>query len=273
MKLQITLLIALSSLSGLGQNLSLPLRFSFEYTPTMDVVGAYKGFQVWQEAPYELVTEPVEDNFYESYNSFFKTENDHSLSHNFALNIKITRKISIEIPFGFNKYKFRFADQLWDDFYSTNYYNLYDFTMKKRSVGFGINFHTKGGYTLVSNSFGLFYKRNSVTTSNYNDYYAFLRRIPVDFYETNEQISYLTHVIGVKFNYISMISDKLPLYVKYGFSAGIPIVANIIDRNASLEPLLDYSEIENVNLDDANIFTRFKESEYFNIFIGLGIVI
>lgn len=174
------------------------------------------------------------------------------VDHDFNVNMRISRKASLELISGINKVNYRYSQ-----------YNL-QFNEYTYGVGFNINYGRN--YAPIGNSIGLFFKINNYIVDDYNEFYAFLQSIDKDSYQTDTKINYQVATLGIKLNYIAMLSDKIPLYLKYGGSLSLPISTVIFDASYSKSSFSNYSR----GLDDKDIMIDLKKKDYYKLNIGLG---
>lgn len=169
------------------------------------------------------------------------------------VNYKIARKVSLELRGGFNNHQ-------------TDYY-----TMRELSYGVGLNFFFPNSYAPLGNSFGVFYQSNNFLPTDYNEFYQYLSYPKVDYYETTTQINYKVDVIGFQFNFVSMLSNKVPLYFKYGFNFCIPVMSQIYDASFKKSTFEDYGRDQEFgSLYDQNLLLSARRSSIFAFNIGLG---
>lgn len=169
------------------------------------------------------------------------------------VNYKLARKVSLELRGGFNAHQ-------------TEYY-----TMNELSYGVGLNFFFPNSYAPLGNSFGIFYQSNNFLPTDYNEFYQFLSYPKVDFYETSTQINYKVDVIGVQFNFVSMLSNKVPLYFKYGFNLCIPVMSQIYDASFKKTSFQEYGKNQEFgSLYDQGLLLSARRSSIFALKIGLG---
>ena len=271
MKLFLAYILSVASFIGFGQNNIFPLRFSLEYQPTLDFVSFVRGVSQ-SSGSYSLSGTP-DPYDYREYEDLWFSRNSHTIGHNFLLHVKVARRISIEIPFGTKQYDYRYAAEENDLIYSHEYYDIYDFSFTRKTIGFGVNMHFNKGYSLLGNSIGFFIKSNNFTFTDYNEYYTYLSKTATDKFSEKDKVTYRSNVLGIKYSWMTMVTDLLPIYIKGGASAAVPISSIIIDKNVSSKSFKDYSEQSNQILNDNDIIKRFNSLEYIQLFIGLGIVI
>jgi hypothetical protein len=169
------------------------------------------------------------------------------------INYKVARKISLELRGGLNNHV--------NDFYS----------LRELSYGLGLNFFFANSYAPLGNSFGIYYQSNNFLPTDYNEFYQSISYPKVDYYETSTQINYKVDVIGFQFNYISMLSNKIPLYFKYGFHFCIPVKSQIFDASFNKESFQEYgTSLEYGNLNDGGLLISARRSSIFAFNVGLG---
>ncbi|MDB4088107.1 hypothetical protein N9544_00635 [Flavobacteriales bacterium] len=191
-------------------------------------------------------------NYSSNYYLDFSTIQYTYVDNDFNINLRVARKVSFEFLTGYKKYKY-------------DYYNLY---FNEITYGFGLNIYYGRNYAPTGNSFGLFYKVINYMVDDYNEFYAFLQSKDEDNYKTNTKINYKVSVIGFKLNYIEMLSDKIPLFIKYGGSLSIPISKEIFDASYLKRSFSDYSG----QLDDRELLDHFSIKERYKINIGIGYI-
>lgn len=169
------------------------------------------------------------------------------------LNMKLARKISLELRGGFSKF-------------NTDEYSMRDF-----NYGLGLNFFFPNSYAPLGNSFGVFYQVHNFMPTDYNEFYGFLSSPKVNYYETTTQINYKVDVVGFQFNFVSMLSNKAPLYFKYGFHFCIPVQSEIYDASFSKTPFQEYSSGRAYGvLNDQDLLRSVRRSTLFALNLGLG---
>ena len=82
-------------------------------------------------------------------------------------------------------------------------------------------------------------------------------------------------LLGAKLNYITMISPKLPIYFKYGFSFFVPVKR--IQEFATVKTNISETLEESINLsnhpwseDDYTAVSNYRNINWFKVHIGLG---
>ncbi len=169
------------------------------------------------------------------------------------VNYKIARKVSLEIRGGLNNH--------YNDFYS----------IREISYGVGLNIFFPNSYAPLGNSFGLYYQSNNFLPTDYNEFYQAISYPQVNYYETTTQINYKIDVIGFQFNFVSMLSNKIPLYFKYGFNFCIPVMSQIYDASFKKGGFKEYgTNYEFGGLNDGGLLTSARRSSIFAFNIGIG---
>lgn len=172
------------------------------------------------------------------------------LDNDINITFRTGRKTSIELLTGIKKYKY--------ESYSVNFNEI--------TCGLGINLYYGRNYSPIGNSIGIFYKVSNHLVEDYNKFYAFLQSIGEDTYETNTVINYQVSVIGFKMNFISMLSNKIPLFLKYGGSLSLPVSNVIFDASYSKGSFSEYRK----GLNDRGLMDNFTRSEVYKLNFGLG---
>lgn len=172
---------------------------------------------------------------------------------NINVNYKIARKVSLELRGGLN-----------------NHVND-SYTLRELSYGAGLNFFFPNSYAPLGNSFGIYYQSNNFLPTDYNEFYQAISYPTVDYYETSTQINYKVDVIGFQFNFVSMLSNKIPLYFKYGFNFCIPVMSQIYDASFKKSSFQEYGTgYEFGSLNDGGLLISARRSSIFAFNIGLG---
>ncbi len=175
------------------------------------------------------------------------------IDNNVNLNYKLGRKVSLELRGGLN----------------TIHRN--EFTMREASYGVGLNFFFSNSYAPLGNSFGVYYQSNNFLPTDYNEFYAFLSYPSVNYYETTTQINYKVDVIGFQFNFVSMLSNRAPVYFKYGFNLCIPAKKQIFDASFKKSSFETYGvSREFGSLYDGDLLNQLSTSTIFALNVGIG---
>lgn len=187
------------------------------------------------------------------------------------VNYKLGRKVSIGGLAGFGKHKFQQRYTFFDVSGTQQSYD-YDLQFNKKSFGFQLSYYFRGNIAPLGSSIGFFYILDDYVVNDYNEFYAYLKREETDDFVTDENIDYLLQFIGVELNYVAMLSEKLPIYFKYGVSLAIPVHSQIVDFTISENGFDRYSDL-NSNYDDFNFLLNFKANRILTLNLGIGLLI
>ena len=154
-----------------------------------------------------------------------------ALRTNLFLNYTISRKNSIGLILSNSWYgnnsKFRF----YNSYNNPNNDNRITHT----GIGFKYSFFSKDFISPVGSSFSLYFKYNT-TKNNYYDPNYSSSVVPIPSY-SEFKISNL--VLGVSFEKRSFLTSKVPLYFKYGFGFGYPVINKFELDGKEIEVELD----------------------------------
>ena len=190
------------------------------------------------------------------------------IDNDFNLNLKTGRKTSLELLVGYKNYEYENVTETFYNNGTTVERNRfeYDLNFKEFTYGIGLNYYFGRNYSPIGNSFGIYFKTSNVLVDDYNKFYSFLQTIESDTYKTNTIINYRISTLGVKMNFVSLLSDKVPIFLKYGAGLAIPISSKIFDASFSKNSFSIYSN----NLNDRGLMPFLKQKDLYKIYIGFG---
>lgn len=188
-----------------------------------------------------------------------------------VVNYKVNRKLSLGALGGFGRHVF---DKKYNFFEMDGTEKSYEYELQfnKKTIGFQLNYYFRGNISPLGSSIGFFYILDDYVVNDYNEFYAYLKREESDNFVTEENIDYIIQYIGVDLNYVAMLSDKFPIYFKYGASLAIPIHSQIVDFTISENGFNKYSDL-NSGFNDFDFLTGFKLNRVFTVNLGIGILI
>ncbi|MDA9066648.1 hypothetical protein N9K26_02470 [Flavobacteriales bacterium] len=177
-----------------------------------------------------------------------------------SLNYRVASKMAISIGYGFHKndLSYRYGEYNYNEDKISDY-KVY---MTGREFDLGLKFYFRHHRAPMGNSFDVFVKQQSfvIDVDELADYVGNDAKIDMT-------------LIGVKLNYITVLSKKMPLYLKYSASFFAPII-----RNMEL-PTSQPNNIQEDNYDidyraggadDYEVINNYRNINWFKLHVGLG---
>ncbi len=186
------------------------------------------------------------------------------IDNDFNINIRMSRKVSLALITGYKTYDYQYGTGYYENGSFNSINNQFQFN--EFTYGVGVNFYVGRNYAPIGHSFGFFYKVSNYLVDDYNDFYAFLQVKKEDDYVTSTQINYQVAVLGFKLDRVVMLSNKVPVFFKYGGSLSVPLTSQIFDASFLKRSFTTYSK----GLNDRDLLSEFKRKEFYKIYFGLG---
>jgi len=207
---------------------------------------------------YDLGVAPLTNDY--SYLTIAQRLRSTKYFNTFNLNYRLASKIALSVGYGFHKNDLSYRYGVYD----FNEGEISDFKvyMTGREFKLGFKFYFRHHRAPLGNSFDVFVKQQSfvIDVDQLADYVG------------NDATIDMT-LVGVKLNYITMLSKKLPLYLKYSASFFVPVVRDI--ELPTLQP--NNIEEDNYFIDfrdggasDYEVINNYRNINWFKLHIGLG---
>jgi hypothetical protein len=196
----------------------------------------------------------------------------HFTNFQFDYKYAIGRKYSLGVIYNYELFKMR--NQNYIIVSRGDYEDNYDFKSKafNSNLGLSFNLYFKGWIAPIGNSISFYYKRNNsiMTGILYHNQIDKTTRNVIEENEDFKRIEINTNVLGVSFNGMKFLSNKMPMYISYSIGGGLTIGTNLkLDGEKYEFPFFedDYSRFdETMDAYKKNILY----GEWFSFNVGLG---